>query len=319
MEYILCVNGLTAAYLKEFGCDCGRCLDATRQANTSVSVIGLEDGETAVHLLFDVGAGVTESLLSNPYLRGRKARLDWLILTHWHPDHTLEMNRLVGSHHFVQADYGQTAERTRLWCRQGTAEWLQRYHDFEWQHMLEPHCSGEYLAPGHVLPALDLGLEGITITPVTVSHWGADKMASDKKLVRHCCSSYVLETAVSKTVLLWDIDPNNDWIEKPKNEAEATAVQKLCHADNLFVDVTVWHEIPNANHAAFETIQRYARVLSPQRTFLVHLSGHPDGIGNPGWGWTDAQWQVEAQKVWAQLELPGQVFVPHIGQILPTL
>jgi len=53
--------------------------------------------------------------------------------------------------------------------------------------------------------------------------------------------------------------------------------------------------------------------LSPKQTILMHLSGHPDQPGNPGWGWTNERWREEAAKVWKEQSLLGSVTVPEIG------
>ncbi|MEZ4516095.1 MAG: hypothetical protein R3C44_04390 [Chloroflexota bacterium] len=63
---------------------------------------------------------------------------------------------------------------------------------------------------------------------------------------------------------------------------------------------------------------RYAARLHPRETLPVHLSGHPDGKGNPGWGWTDAQWTPAAARVssGANHRLPGNVRVPAINETI---
>jgi hypothetical protein len=50
------------------------------------------------------------------------------------------------------------------------------------------------------------------------------------------------------------------------------------------------------------------------KPFLVHVSGHRDGRGQPGFGWSDEQWTAEASAVWEAKGLPGRVRVPAIGQ-----
>ncbi|MCA9998663.1 MAG: MBL fold metallo-hydrolase, partial [Anaerolineales bacterium] len=141
MKFLLRVNGMDAPLMRQLGCTCGRCQDKRRQANVSVSLYGLDEkGETAVHILFDIGGGVADSLYETPYLAGPQARLDWLCLTHWHPDHTLEMNRLLSAHRSVKRrETGHPSGRIPLWCRRATALWLQKEHSFDWQHLLQPH------------------------------------------------------------------------------------------------------------------------------------------------------------------------------------
>jgi len=314
MKHRLIVNGLDGPLRKLFGCDCGRCTAPARQANTSVSLISLDEaGETAYHILFDVGAGVTESLFHSPYLAGSKARLDWLLLTHWHPDHVNGLNHLLISHHWNQKLRGEESTAVSTYCRTGTAGWLQAEHSYEWG-FVQSHVSDEDNLPGVVLPSIPIPLAGVTITPVTVSHFGADRCAADGKSTCYGCAVYVIETAVSKIVLLWDIDTENEWLVNPQTDAEKTAVSLLSNADTLFIDTTFWKKPDRRmTHPGFHNVQRIVRTLNPRQTMLMHLSGHPDGRGNPGWGWTNAQWQTEAQKVWADKELPGTVGVPNIG------
>lgn len=318
MKHLLLVNGLEAPLLRQFGCDCDRCHDPAPQANTSVSLVSLNgSGDTAHHILFDVGTAVTDNLFRSPYLLGRKARLDWLVLTHWHPDHVNDLNRLLVSYHLNRIWRGEEPTPVPVWCRSGTAVRLQVEHQYEWETFLQPYVSGENNPPGTVLSPLPIHLPGVTITPVTVSHFGADWCAQNKEKSCYSCAAYVLETAVSKTVLLWDMDTENEWLVHPQTAAQETAVRLLSHADTLFLDTTYWlDKNKRMTHPGFPNVQRYARALNPRQTLLVHLSGHPDGRGNPGWGWTNARWQTEAQTVWAQQGLPGSVCVPAIGDVL---
>ena len=316
MRQLLVVNGVDAPMLRVFGCDCDRCKNRARRANTSVSLITQnEAGETTHHILFDVGAGVTDSLCDSPYLAGSKARLDWLVLTHWHPDHVAELNRLLVSQYLTRKWGGEekpTAVST--YCRTGTAGWLEAEHPYEWGEFITPHLSDENNPPGTVLSPVPVALAGMTITPVTVSHFGADRCVHDHAQTCYSCAAYVIETAVSKTVLLWDIDTENEWLAKPQTDAEKTAVFLLSNADTLFIDTTFWHKPDRRRtHPGFQNVQRYARTLTPRHTLLMHLSGHPDGRGNAGWGWTNGRWQTEARKVWVAENLPGTVSVPAIG------
>jgi ribonuclease BN (tRNA processing enzyme) len=313
VKHLLTINGLDGPLARILGCDCGRCADPTRQAHTSASLISQnEQGETIHHILFDLGLGVAESVLANPHLQGSGARLDWLCLSHWHPDHTAGMNQLIVSHNAHSKRSGLNLPPLPVWCRPGTAEWLQRHHDFELT-LCQLHTTGDNEPPGTLLPALPIALPGVTITPVTVAHYNADHGA-DGTRPRYCCAAFVIETAVTKTVLLWDIDSSNDWLVTPQNEAQAAAVAQLAQADYLFVDTTFWQARPKiTSHPSFSNVQQYAANLQPRRTFLLHLSGHPDGRGNPGWGWHNGRWQTEAQQVWHHKQLPGTVHVPAIG------
>ncbi len=316
MKHLLIVNGLEAPLLRQFGCDCDRCHDPVPQANTSVSLISLNGtGETAHHILFDVGMAVTDNLIRTSHLAGQKARLDWLVLTHWHPDHVNDLNRLLVSYHLNRIRRDEEPTLVPVWCRSGTAVRLQAERGYEWENFLKPTISGENNLPGTVLPPLPIQLPDVTITPVTVSHFGADRCLQDEEVPCYSCAAFVVETAVTKTVLLWDIDTENEWLVYPQTAAQETAVQLLSDADILFIDTSYWlAKNKRMTHPGFNNVQRYARALKPRQTLLVHLSGHPDGRGNPGWGWTNTRWEKEAQKVWVEKQLPGCVRVPAIGE-----
>ena len=311
---LLHVNGLDGPMLRQFGCECGRCLAPGRKANTSVSLIQREGDLTTHHLVFDVGLGVVDSLNDSGLLDGAQARLDGVILTHWHPDHIYELNRLLQSHHYHRYRRGLPHGRTPVYCRAGTIAWLQREHGYLLSRLLEPRAIAGFDPPGCILPPLPIDLEGVTITPVSVSHYTADRTSDDQD-VAFACAAYVIETAHSKTVLLWDIDSENEWLTFPETPAQTATVELLSHADHLFIDTTNWsHPGRRTTHASFENVRRYAARLQPRETLLVHLSGHPDGEGKPGWGWTDAQWTAAARKQWSADGLPGDVRAPAIGE-----
>ncbi len=315
LNHKLVVNGLEAPLAKVFGCDCGRCQDPRRQANTSVSLISTNGSqEPAHHILFDIGLGVVDSLVDLPYFKNRQARLDWILLSHWHPDHTKELNRLAVSYRLNRKWRGLDMPKIPLWCRSGSANWLEIEHSYEWQHHLFPHISGERLPPGTVLPSLDFDLEDVKITPVSVSHYGADVNPKDRGEKFYGCAAFVIETSRVKAVLLWDIDNQNEWLWAPECEEEKTAVSLLAHADYLFIDTAFWRtREERTTHPGFGQVCQIAANLSPKQTFLMHLSGHPDQPGNPGWGWTNERWREEAANVWQARGLPGIVTVPEIG------
>ena len=203
------------------------------------------------------------------------------------------------------------------WCRRGTAEWLAHGHSYEWQGFLEPHVAGDNEPPGTLLAPVPLAIAGVTVTPVSVSHRNADRSVYDQRQKQYCCAAFVIETARSKCVLLWDIDSENEWLVAPQTAEEEAVVALLTHADYLFVDTLLWQAKPQpTNHASFSHVRRFARVLLPRQTLLVHLSGHLDGPGNPGFGWSDARWKEEAGRVWREEGLPGTVGVPAIGDVL---
>jgi ribonuclease BN (tRNA processing enzyme) len=97
-------------------------------------------------------------------------------------------------------------------------------------------------------------------------------------------------------------------------------VEALRGADHLLIDCFSWsvEEVVGVNtgHLSFTTVCRYAKALQPKETLLVHMGGHEEGEGNPGWGWTDRQWEEGASKLWSADGLPGTVRVPAMGEEL---
>ncbi len=316
MNYSLVVNGTGNAFLQEFGCPCPRCADRKSLANMSVSILRRNDGRIVWHTLVDVGLGVVNSLLNT--FSPDEARVDWLLFTHWHPDHSLEVNRLGETMRRTARRRGQKFVRIPTWCRGGTGKWLARNYSYEWYRCLEGRPSEESEPPGSLLVPIALGAEGIEITPLSVSHAGADINPESFKETRFNSACFIIRTGRKKTVLLWDLDNKNNWIVSPETEAQKKTVEALRGADHLFIDCFSWtvEEVVGVNtgHLSFATVRRYAKVLQPKETLLVHMGGHEESEGNPGWGWTDETWGAEAQKLWAAEGLTGTVRVPAMGE-----
>ncbi len=313
MKHILSINGYSTATSNLFGCTCARCRQPKRWANTSVSLITLDgQAKTRRHILFDVGQGVGKSLSLSPYLQDEQARLDWIVLTHWHPDHTNELNFLIQGWQRARL----TKTLVPVWARSGTLAWLKHQNPHIWPIRIKPHPSHENLPPGRVLGPVPITLPDLTITPITVSHFGADVAPDNVEGPFNCCAAYVIKTPHKKCVLLWDIDSDNHWLTQP-GPAEEAAVELISQTDYLFVDCTTWNAVARRdkkyNHATFIQIQDFVTHLKPRQTILVHLGGHADGVGYPGYGWTDEVWQSEASQIWQAKSLPGTVHIPAIG------
>jgi ribonuclease BN (tRNA processing enzyme) len=318
MNYSIVINGLGHAFLREFGCPCARCRQEQHMANTSASIIATdeENGKIIWHALVDVGLGVVTSLcdLATP----DDARLDWLLFTHWHPDHSLELNRLCETLRRRARLREESVTKLPTWCRRGTAGWLQKTHAYEWHRCIDARISDEAEPPGTILPPVPLGMPDLTVTPVSVSHYSADIDPGIFNDTVYASAAFVISTEGKKAVLLWDLDNTNDWIVNPSSDAHREAVGLLAQADYLFIDCFSWsvEEVRGCNtgHTAFTTVRHYAKALAPRETLLMHISGHEEGPHRRGWGWPDWKWQQEAQKCWRAEAIPGTVRVPVIGE-----
>ncbi|HSD94537.1 MAG TPA: hypothetical protein VLA94_03845, partial [Syntrophales bacterium] len=190
MNYSLVVNGTGNAFLQEFGCPCPRCALREPVANMSVSIICREEGRIAWHALVDVGLGVVNSLLNT--FSPDEARLDWLLFTHWHPDHSLEVNRLGETMRRTARRRGMKFARIPTWCRGGTGKWLSRNYSYEWYRCLEGQPSDESEPPGTLLSPIALGADAIEITPLSVSHSGADINPESFKETRYNSACFII-------------------------------------------------------------------------------------------------------------------------------
>ena len=119
--------------------------------------------------------------------------------------------------------------------------------------------------------------------------------------------------------LLWDMDVNNTWLEYP-NAANLETIERLRGVDHLFIDSNTWLYDQNklgrpASHLSFAIVRRFARILEPKQTWLMHISGHEDQPGS-GFGWDDATWRRNAKNAWSEAGLSGSVDVPTIKQMI---
>ena len=52
-------------------------------------------------------------------------------------------------------------------------------------------------------------------------------------------------------------------------------------------------EATGTGHTSFHTALDYIETIEAKKTLLVHLSGHEDGDGNMGYGWSDRDWESQ--------------------------
>lgn len=318
MKHILYVNGTSSSQLWSFGCSCRRCQDfSSHRANTSVSLLSFDDQDRLVHhILFDVGDGVADSLVRNHWLRPPATRLDLICLSHWHPDHSLHLNRVSTAVRSARKRLNlDLPERIPIWCREGSAEWLRALHEFELTRYLELHTSSEAELTGSILsPILLPSHLGLSIRPISLSHRTADISVDRSRWAPATCG-FVIETVTEKAVLLWDFDNQNRWLVNPVTPEQKATVKLMENADYLFVSTPWWARREDGKgHCSFEEGAEIADRIKSRETLLMHISGHEAGVGKGAWGWSDEEWTANARRYFLEHDIAGDVRVPFIGE-----
>ena len=313
VSFRIIVNGTDHAFMREPGCKCGRCRIPHSRSNTSVSLAVINHTKTrdelAWHALIDAGVGAINNLWDNFSEYGGDPRVDLILLTHWHPDHTLGLNHLAeGLRRSRRAQFLST-EAIPVWCRSKTLERLRTSHAYELgsSSLLTPYdILPESEPPGVLLPPINTGALGldasISIQPLTISHETAGE---------HSTAGFIIKRESGKRIaLLWDLDKLNDaWV---LDRGLSNALSALQGVDVLFVDCNTW-SAEGRGHISFQDLRQYVEVIRPSETVLIHLSGHEDGYGNPGFGWSNGEWEARAREAWRTDW--GLVTVLNPGQI----
>jgi ribonuclease BN (tRNA processing enzyme) len=276
------------------------------RANTSVSLFVEQGGQPVWHGLVDVGSGVVNSLVHTyPYPRDQ-IRLDDILLTHWHADHTSGLTQLMEGYKRSRERFGVDHRKPTVHCRRGTLERLPSDIRSRCQHVVpteENEPQGRRLDTRRALGG------ALTITPISISHTSADTAG-------YSTAGYVVELERRvKVAMLWDLGADNDWLAAPTTESRA-AFETVAGANLVFYDCNTWaaeaHGERPAPHGSFQRIMGYATSIEAHETGLIHISGHEDLPGNPGWGWTAADWQNAAREAWGSR--PGVVSAMSIGE-----
>ena len=276
-ELVVRVNGHQAAFMSYYGRDSSRDrylrADACRSGNTSCSVLlrDRESGATLLHLLFDVGLGVVNSLeAARP--RTGAADLDALFLTHPHLDHHAELDRLANGLRGAHEQRGERDWRLPLYCTAPCAERvIGRGGAFPWLaapdgpvvHRPVTHCQA-------VSFALD-SAPVLTVTPVSVYHGPTAPGAV----------IYVVESFGKKVIFAWDMLRLIEAPEQPLEAERQMSVTALPaeraglvrDADVLFLDSTTWHPRPSQGHVSIVEGLALARTWRARRLYWIHYSG----------------------------------------------
>ena len=316
MDYSLVVNGTGNAFLQEFGCPCPRCALREPVANMSVSIVRREGGRIAWHALVDVGLGVVNSLLNT--FSPDEARVDWLLFSHWHPDHSLEVNRLGETMRRTARRRGVKFARIPTWCRGGTGKWLSRNYSYEWYRCLEGRPSDESEPPGTLLAPIALGADAIEITPLSVSHSGADINPESFKEIRYNSACFIIRTGRKKTVLLWDLDNKNGGSQTRKrrrrNKRWRPSAAPITSSSTAS---------PGASRRSWGSTRdislsrRCASMRGPcsrRRRCSFTWAATRRARATPAGAGRTRSGGAEAQKLWSAEGLPGTVRVPAMGE-----
>jgi ribonuclease BN (tRNA processing enzyme) len=313
VSFRIIVNGTDHAFMRELGCNCGRCRIPHLRGNTSVSLAVINHTKTqdelVWHALIDAGVGAINNLWDNFAEYSGEPRVDLILLTHWHPDHTLGLNHLSEGLRRSRRAHGLSEGAIPVWCRLKTLERLQTSHAYELggSGLLTPYdILPESEQPGVLLSPINTGALGLdasmSIQPLTISHETAGE---------HSTAGFIIKRESGKRIaLLWDLDNLNDaWVV---GGGSSDALRALQGVDVLFVDCNTW-SAEGRGHITFQRLQDYVKVIRPAETVLIHLSGHEDKHGNPGFGWSNSEWEARARGAWRTD--CGLVTVLNPGQI----
>lgn len=300
VEFFVRVNGTGHAFSRELGCRCGRCRaidfaptaatgrletfagwnDPPNRAHTSASIL-VPDTRTAVrsHILIDVGEGVVDSLGSSD-LDGLD-NLDGLLISHWHPDHLLGTNHLCESLRRATKAKGRPVGKIPLFCTRETYDYLAGKFSYEAQAFLEFReiASGQPFKVREDSP--------IDFMPIGVAHG----------LGGGLCKNAVIFVATAsasrkRVVFGWDIDVPD--AKRPLDGHTNIDVIRenraaLSGAELYFLPANTW-AATGTGHTSLLAAQQYINECHANRVLLLHMSGHEDGVGNAGYGWSDVEW-----------------------------
>lgn len=292
------INGIGHAFSRELGCTCDRCrsinfavdeppdkleeefpgwYDPPWRAHTSASILipGAE-GSVKSHILIDAGAGVGDSLVCSR-LEGLD-NIRAILISHWHPDHVLSLNQICESVRRSSQRKSVDFVKIPAYCTLATYDRLREKQGFSFEF-------NKRLCFHEILPGVPFQVEEnprITFTGLEVAH-GKTKGAV----------IYVADIGPKRVIFAWDIDiPDAQLTPNGKKNIDVIRdnLSVLKDAALLLIAVNTWKET-GTGHTSFVLAHEYIAEMNPKKTLLVHLSGHEDGKGNPGYGWSDLHWE----------------------------
>jgi ribonuclease BN (tRNA processing enzyme) len=319
-QVIVRVNGVSHAYLREIGCDCPRCAQHRPRANTSASILinpTADQHDGGYHLLFDIGSGVLDSLMS----RGVR-RVDAVFNTHNHSDHIAEIERLVSSQRRTSQRNGTPDVPIRFYATHGTwtsgvgAIFPRVANALDWVN-LSPHV----ISQQPLRPAGDAGID-LRLTPVPVYHgpsafepvgvvvefgsgpayrklvfcWDMLHLVTQHPAPDDATPRYAAGTLLRPALPGSHGYPTDDYHQlAPEQYAERyrhlpapadlapdalLPEHALLHgADEFFVECNTATPQPQTSHGSVLSALHLLRRVKAKRLWIMHYSGHEDSFG----------------------------------------
>ena len=307
------VNGVGHAFGRELGCDCGRCRtvnydlaapperlsefagwdDPPVRANTAASLlVGDADGRVAGHVLIDAGGGVVDGLSGLP-IPGIE-NVSAVLLTHWHNDHVSGLAQLGESLRRSAKARKRAFLKTPLYCTLPAYDALRERGGLRF--VLERCFRFQEIVPEAPF-TIEAGPAAVRITPLPVVHGQAEGAVI-----------YVAETLGKKVVFAWDIETPDAAFSDGRTNLDVfrSHARLLENADVHLQECNTW-SAPGKGHTSLEASRPYFEIVRARRTLLVHMSGHEDGPGHPGYGWTDQEWNAAAKKQGVEAARQGMI------------
>lgn len=353
-QVIVRVNGVSHAYLREIGCDCPRCAQHRPRANTSASILvnpAADQPDGQYHMLFDIGSGVLDSLMS----RGVR-RVDAVFNTHNHSDHIAEIERLVRGQQRASQRNRTPEVPIRFYATHGTwtygvgAVFPRLSSALEWVNITPNVTSREPLRPND-----GLGID-LRITPIPVYH-GTSAFEPVGFVVEFGSGA-----AYRKLVFCWDMlhlvtqhpapaadaprdgagtllrpalpgshgYPTDDYqhlapevyaeryghLPAPADLAPDALLPEhelLRGADELFVECNTATPQPQTSHGSVLSALHLLRRVKAKRLWIMHYSGHEDSFGPLPDGALEAWAQARKAEIGDPTLLATPVMVAQVG------
>jgi glyoxylase-like metal-dependent hydrolase (beta-lactamase superfamily II) len=307
------INGNSHAFGRELGCECDRCRtvnwriaappgglaefagwdDPPVRANTSASlIIGDAEGAAVGHVLVDAGGGVIDGLTASG-IHGIE-HVSAVLVTHWHLDHVGGLSQLGENLRRTAARRGSEFIKAPLYCTLAAYEGLRDRAGLA--YILERCFRFQEIVPEAPF-SIAAGPATVRITPLPVVHGSTEGAVI-----------YVAEALGRKVLFAWDIEsPEAAFPDGQTNLQIFERHTSLLKGADLHIQECNTWSFSGRGHSTYHSARAYFEIVQARRTLLTHLSGHEDGPGNPGFGWTDARWQAAVENEGVEIAKQGMV------------